>query len=214
MKSFYKSGLVYILLLLSFGLQSQVTAQWRGNDRKRIYDEKNLLKKWPQAGPQLFWKIDEIGNGYGSPAVTTDRIYITGEIDSIAYLFCLDHNGKIVWRTGFGKEWTKTFPGSRSTPTVDGKFVYATSGMGNMACFDAVTGMRRWYVDNKKNFHGRYIMHGHSESPLIDGDKVFLVPGGRDTNVVALDKLTGNLLGICKGKGERSAYNSPILVKL
>jgi outer membrane protein assembly factor BamB len=214
MKNNHKLGFILILLACSVSLQSQVTAQWRGNDRKGIYDEKNLLKSWPSGGPRLIWNVEFIGNGYGSPAVTTDRIYITGEIDSIAYLFALDLNGKLLWKSEFGKEWVKTFPGSRSTPTVDGNLIYVTSGLANLACFDANTGQRKWFIDMIKELHGQFTMHGHSESPLIDGDKVFLVPGGKDTNVVAIDKLTGKLLGICKGRGERPAYNTPILIKL
>ena len=214
MKVFFKTFLMLLILISTFSLQSQVTNQWRGNDRKGVYDEKNLLKSWPQGGPQLLWNVDFIGNGYGSPAITSDRIYITGEIDSIAYLFALDLNGKLIWKSDFGREWVKTFPGSRSTPTVDGNFVYVISGLGNIACFDAKSGVRKWFVDMMKELHGQFTMHGHSESPLIDDDKVFLVPGGKDTNVVAFNKLTGKILWICKGKGERPAYNAPVLVKL
>jgi outer membrane protein assembly factor BamB len=194
--------------------QSQIIYQWRGNDRKGIYNEHELLKIWPSAGPQLLWSVDNIGNGYGSPTITNDRIYITGEIDTVAYLFALDLKGKLIWKSDFGKEWVKTFPGSRSAPTVDGELIYITSGMGNLACFDAKTGVRKWFVDMMNDLHGQFIMHGHSESPLIDGEKVFLVPGGRDTNVVAFNKFTGKILWICKGKGERPAYNSPLLIKL
>ena len=197
-----------------FLVNAQVTAQWRGNDRKGVYDEKNLLKKWPSAGPELLWNVEIIGNGYGSPAVTGDRVYITGEIDSLAYLFSFDLKGKLLWKSDFGKEWVKTFPGSRSTPTVAGDLIYVTSGLGNLACFDARNGQKKWFVDMIRDLHGQSTMHGHSESPLVDGDKVFLVPGGKDTNVVAFDRMTGKILWICKGKGERPAYNSPVLISL
>jgi outer membrane protein assembly factor BamB len=214
MKTSFYSSILVLLVTLSTIVDAQEPAQWRGNDRKGIYYETNLLKSWPSAGPQLLWSIDDIGNGYGSPTVTADKIFITGEIDTMAYLFAFDLKGKLLWKSAFGKEWVKTFPGSRSAPTVDGNLVYVTSGMERIACFNGSSGQGLWYVNGIRELHGQYLMHGHSESPLIDGDLVFLVPGGKDTNVVAFNKITSMIQWICKGKGERAAYNSPMLIKL
>lgn len=211
--------LTILLLLVSFipvfvFSQSQATAEWRGHDRKGIYNEKDLLQKWPSTGPALLWSLNDIGNGYGSPAVTSDRIFITGEKDSIAWLYCLDHSGKQIWKTSVGKEWIFTFPGSRSTPTIVNDLMYVNTGLGNLACLETVTGKRKWFVDMLKDLHGRYTMHGHSESPLVNGDLVYLVPGGKDTNVVALNRFTGKISWISKGLGFLPAYNSPVLITL
>jgi outer membrane protein assembly factor BamB len=202
------------LLTLSSLSQAQLTTQWRANDRKGIYEETNLLKTWPTGGPQLLWSINDIGNGYGSPTISGDKLFITGEEDSTAYLMAFDLKGKQLWRTAYGSEWVKTFPGSRCAPTVDGNLVYVTTGNSKIACFNGSTGQGLWYVDGMKELHGQPLMHGFSEAPLIDGNKVFLVPGGKDTNVVALDKITGKIVWICKGNGERPAYNSPLLIRL
>ncbi len=210
-KTFY---LLSVFLLFATIVNAQITAQWRGNDRKGIYDEKNLLKTWTADGPKQLWINENIGNGYGAPAVTSDRLYITGELDSLAYLFAFDLKNNLLWKSDFGNEGVKTFQGSRSTPTVVGDLIYVCSGLGNVACFDAKTGQRKWFVDMMKEFHGQYLLHGHSESPMIDGDKVFLVPGGVDTNVVAMNRFTGKLVWKCKGNGERAGYNSPYLINL
>jgi outer membrane protein assembly factor BamB len=50
-------------------------------------------------------------------------------------------------------------------------------------------------------------MHGFSEAPVIDGDKVFCTPGGEKNNVVALNRFTGEMIWSCNGMGERMAYN-------
>ena len=68
----------------------------------------------------MLWKNEEIGNGYGSPTITADRIYICGEIDTTGYLFAFDHRGKLVWKTDYGKEWVVNYQGSRCAPTVVG----------------------------------------------------------------------------------------------
>lgn len=211
-----KKLFVLLVLLLQFGFNSkaQTIVQWRGSDRNGIYNEKNLLKSWPAEGPKLLWVNEGVGNGFGSESVTSDRIYITGEKDTIGYLSALDLKGNLIWKSDYGKEWVKTFPGSRSQPTVVGDLIYVCSGLGNLTCFDAKTGTKKWVIERQKDLHGKPTLHGHSESPLVDGDKVFVTPGGKDTNVVALNRFTGKILWVSKGKSERPAYNSPLLIKL
>lgn len=206
--------LVTILALLTISCYVQTTAQWRGMERNGFYPEKNLLKSWPPQGPAMLWKTESIGNGYGSPTVTGDRLYVAGEIDTTGYLFAFTHQGKLLWKSGYGKEWVVNYQGSRCAPTVVGDLIYVCSGLGNVVCFDAANGSKKWSVDMVDDLHGRFTLFGHAESSLIDGDKVFLVPGGKDTNVVAMDRFTGKIIWICKGQGEIPGYNSPNLIKL
>ncbi len=198
----------------SVSIQSQTIAQFRGTERNGVYNETNLLKTWPITGPELRWMNENIGNGYGSAAVTSDRLYINGEIDSTGFMFVFDLKGNLIWKADYGKEWVVNYNGSRSTPTVVGDLVYVCSGLGNITCFDANNGTKKWSKDMLKDFHGRFTMFGHAESILVDGDKLFLTPGGADTSVVALNRFTGKLVWKCKGTGEIPAYNSPILIQL
>jgi len=201
-------------LMFSLSVLSQEVLEWRGSDRSGIYPDKNLLNKWPETGPKLLWEFDELGNGYSSPAITSKNIFITGEIDSVNYLFSLDLQGKKLWKSKVGPEWITSYPGSRSTPTVVGDLIYISSGWGTVACFDANSGKEKWSVDMIKDLHAPQITFGFSESLLVDGDNVFCTPGSKDTNVVALNRFTGKINWICKGMGEKAAYSSPLLIKL
>jgi len=205
-------------LVLSFlligTLQAQEVLQWRGADRSGAYPGTNLLTSWPEAGPALLWETEGTGNGYGSPVITSKNIFINGEIDTINYLFALDLSGKILWKTKIGKEWVLNYPGDRSTPTIVGDLIYVTAGWGTVACIEMQTGKTKWSVDMIKDLHGRNNRFGLSESVVVEGDKVFCMPGGADTNVVALDRFSGKLLWTCKGKGEIPGYCSPLLVRL
>jgi len=201
-------------MLFSAEIRAQAVAQFRGTNRDGVYAEKNLLSIWTEEGPALLWSYNEIGNGYGPPSVTTDRIYVTGETDSTGFLYAFDKKGTLLWKSDYGYEWVKTFPGSRSTPTVTDGFIYVCSGLGNLTCFNSADGSKIWSVDMLKDLHGRFTYHGHAESPLVGGDLVFLTPGGADTNVVALNRFTGKIAWICKGFGETPGYNSPILISL
>ncbi|MCX6304898.1 MAG: PQQ-binding-like beta-propeller repeat protein [Bacteroidetes bacterium] len=206
--------LIAFLFVYSISGFVQTTAQWRGPERNGIFPESNLLKAWPAEGPAMLWKTEIIGNGYGAPTVTAGRIFITGEVDSTGYLFAFTLEGKLLWKSEYGKEWVVNYQGSRCAPTVAGDLVYVCSGLGDLACFDAGNGRKKWSVDMIHDLHGRFTLFGHAESSLIDGDKVFLVPGGKDTNVVAMNRFTGKIIWISKGQGEIPGYNSPYLIKL
>jgi outer membrane protein assembly factor BamB len=206
--------LVCLTVFISSGLMAQTIAQFRGLNRDGVFPEKNLLTSWPAEGPGLLWSNNEVGNGYGPPAITADRVYITGETDSTAWLFAFDHKGKLIWKSDFGKEWVASYQGSRSTPTVAGNLIYVCSGLGNLVCINAADGSKKWAVDMIKELGGRFTLYGQAESPLVDGDQIFLTPGGLENNVVAFNRFTGKINWTCKGSGEVPGYNSPILIKL
>ena len=50
--------------------------QWRGPQRDGISQESGLLKQWPVEGPKLLWQVNDIGDGYSTPAVVGTRIYL------------------------------------------------------------------------------------------------------------------------------------------
>ncbi|NQU52746.1 MAG: hypothetical protein HQ522_09430, partial [Bacteroidetes bacterium] len=78
------SILLIVLSFFSCSTKSPEIFQWRGKDRLGIFQEKNLLKIWPENGPKEIWFLEGIGSGYGSPTITDTEIYITGAIDSTA----------------------------------------------------------------------------------------------------------------------------------
>ena len=74
-----RSALFILLVFASLPGYVQTITQWRGAARNGIYQETNLLKSWPAEGPGQLWKIDSLGNGFASPVITADRIYVPGE---------------------------------------------------------------------------------------------------------------------------------------
>ncbi len=195
-------------------LSSQEIAQWRGANRDGIYNEPGLMQSWPVDGPKLLWHFDELGDGHSSAAVTKDRIYTCGTIDSKGYVFAFSPDGKLLWKLLFGEEWTESWPGVRSTPLIYNDKLYIISSFGKLVCMGAVRGNIIWTVDLMKTYEGQNITWGVTENLLIDGDKLFCTVGGTKNNVVALNKDNGKLIWSSAGNGEKSAYNSPILINL
>jgi outer membrane protein assembly factor BamB len=205
--------LTFLSLIFSIQFYSQDIAQWRGNNRDGIYNDKNLLKTWPAEGPKLLWHFDELGDGHASAAVTSDRVYTAGTANGNGFVIALDHSGKTIWKTEFGKEWTESWEGVRSTPMVAGDKIYTMSGYGVVVCIEAKTGKILWKVDFMKDYDGQNIQWGVTENLLLEGEKLICSPGGNDANVIALNKDTGKLIWKSKGDGEKSAYCSPQIIK-
>ena len=203
-----------VVLLFSCSQQKTKVYQWRGENRTGVFQEENLLKKWPDNGPEEIWVAEGIGNGYGSPTVTENELFVTGEIDSMAWMFCFDLNGELKWKQEFGKEWAKHYPGSRSAPTVVDDLIYVNSGAGTISCLNRENGTLVWQKDYVNDFDAIFPMHGFSEAPVVSGNKVFCTPGGKEHNVVALDRFTGDVVWTCEGMGERMGYNPGNIIEL
>lgn len=203
-----------LALLISCSNSKPEIYQWRGENRTGVFPEENLLNEWPEKGPEELWFAKGLGNGYGSPTVTESEIFITGEKDSVASLFCFDLNGELLWQNPCGKEWGRHYPGSRSAPTIVNDLVYTVTGMGVLSCMKRETGEVVWTKDYIDDLGGVLPMHGFSEAPVIDGDKVFCTPGGKVNNVAALDRFTGKLIWSNPGKGEVMGYNPGNLIEL
>jgi len=210
-----KIVLVFFLLSLLPGssfISGQIDSQWRGPERNGIYPAENLLKEWPEKGPQLVWSVEGLGEGFSSPAVTSDRIYLTGMDKSEGFLFAYNKKGDLIWKTSYGPEWNGSHSGARSSPTVVGDKIYLESAKGQVVCFDS-QGKRIWSVDLIKTFGAKNLEWGMTESLLVDGDRVFCTPGGPKVTVAALNRHSGETLWTVRSKGETSGYCSPCLVK-
>lgn len=200
--------------VITANIYSQEVLQWRGADRSGMYNESNLLKVWPTSGPTLLWESEDIGNGYGSPAITRQNIFIEGEMDSSNYLFKLNLSGKILWKTKIGREWVINYPGVRTTPTIVDNMVYVSTGWAQLACIDANSGKVIWTTDMMRDYHAKQITFGLSESVVVDDNKVYYSPGSPDTSMVALNRFTGKTIWVSKTLGEKTAYCSPLLINL
>jgi outer membrane protein assembly factor BamB len=200
------------ICLIAQSFASDNLSQWRGPNRDGQYPDKNLLNKWPADGPKVIWKADKIGKGHSSVAVANDRVYVNGKIKDEGFLHCFDQQGKLLWKSSYGSEWYKNYPGARSTPTVVGNEVYLISGTGKVCCFNSKSGELNWAIDMYEKFGAEQIEWGIAESPLVIGNLVICTPGGKESNVVALNRKNGETVWTSNGNGDASAYCSPILV--
>ena len=208
--------LICLFLLLgtfsAFSGNNEVYSQWRGPSRDGIYTCTGLMKAWPTDGPRLLWSFEGLGAGHGSVSFSQDKILVLGMPDTTGVLYAFDFAGNLLWKKPYGTEWHRNYTGTRSTPTVVNHHVYFMSGQGIVYCFDERNGNEVWSVDLLKAFDAENIQWGMAESLLVDGDQLICTPGGKEHNVVSLDRFTGKVIWTSPGRGEPSAYCSPVLV--
>ncbi len=201
-----------LLLLFFTAFSNQTNAQeqpgWRGPNRDGHFPEKNLLKSWPEEGPELVLEVENIGKGYSSPILDNGVIYTTGMIDTLDYITAILPDGTFKWQKSYGSSWNSSYPETRATPVIDKDRIYVQSGMGQVSCLQKDNGDVLWTVDVDKQFQSEYHNWGNSETPLIVDDMVICTPGGSTTSVVALNKLTGELIWQSESVGGARAYAS------
>jgi outer membrane protein assembly factor BamB len=195
---------------------------FRGPGRTAVSSDAGLLHAWPAGGPKLIWESQGAGRGYSSLAVAGPYIFTLGDAPSTAedkdeYLLCFDRDsGKQLWKTKTGLAWTADNPnwhGARSTPTADGALIYVVTPHGELVCCDTASGEERWRKNLKNDFQGnKGDKWGYSESPLIDGDLLICTPGGSTTTMVALNKVTGDVIWKTAREGDRGAGHSSAVV--
>jgi outer membrane protein assembly factor BamB len=217
---------VVLALLMSLALEAaESQPHWptfRGADRLAFSPDTGLLKEWPADGPKLIWESEGAGRGYSSLAIADGRIYTLGDgpstvDDKDEFLTCFDEaTGKQLWLTKTGPAWNSDNPSwqsSRSTPSVDGERVYVVTPYGVLLCCESATGKELWRKDLVSEFDGKKgDKWKYSESVLVDGDKVICTPGGEKQTMVALNKLTGDVIWTTDREGNRGAGHASAAV--
>ncbi len=196
-----------LLIFWGAGIKAQIV-QWRGPARDGQFAETGLLTEWPEDGPTQVLEVEGIGKGYSSAIFENGMIYTSGMIDTMDYLSAINPDGSFKWQVAYGRSWNKSFPDTRSTPVIEENRIYVQSGTGQVSCIDKETGKAIWEVDVDKDFNGEYHIWGNSETVLLCDDKVIVSPGGQETSIVALDKMTGKEIWQTKSLGGPRAYAS------
>ena len=209
----YFISLLFVLFISSPLLRAQESAQWRGPNRDGIYQESGLLKQWPAQGPSILWTSEGFGNGYASVIVTNDMVFTTGADDTLGYVYGLDKQGKHLWKTYFGIEWSQSYPGTRTTPTYYSGKLLIHSSMGMAVCLDAKTGKILWQEDLNSKYNIELPRWGISEAPLVYNNMVIFTPGGETIAMIAKDVETGKTIWESEIKGLKQAYNSPCVIE-
>jgi outer membrane protein assembly factor BamB len=201
--------LMISVLNVSFGQQYG----WRGPGRSGVYNEKGLMKIWPDSGPSLLWEVTGIGKGYSSATVTDGDVYITGTINGKDVLSALTQDGKKKWEVEYGGiTETVNSPEARCTPTYSNGKILVISGKGDLVCVTK-EGKIAWQVNYYQKYSAAVQRFGISESPLVVDKKVIATPGGNKASMVAFNIENGKVVWETPPLNEGTQYTNPLLIE-
>ncbi len=204
-----------LLLTTAFvsSLQATDWPTWRGPNRDGLSTETGLLKQWPAGGPTLAWKATAAGVGYSSLSVANGRIFTMGDGPDASFVRAYNEkDGKPLWVSAPVGKPGGSYKGTRCTPTVDGDLVYALGQFGDFVCLQVKDGKEVWRKNLTTDFGGRFSGWQYTESPLVDGNKVLVTPGGKNGAIVALDKKSGSTIWQSKEFTDGAHYSSIVPV--
>lgn len=176
--------------------------QWRGANRDGISAETGWRKDWPADGPRALWRV-KVGEGMSSPVIAGGRLFTQGnDGQDKEQIFALDAaTGEELWKHSLPcKTSAHEMPivpnGPGATPTVAGGHVFAVTREGDLVCIEANTGQLAWRKNLVTDLGGKRPIYGFSQSPLVEGNTVFVDLGAekeKTGSTAALDASTGEV---------------------
>ncbi|AHW62244.1 Outer membrane protein assembly factor BamB, contains PQQ-like beta-propeller repeat [Draconibacterium orientale] len=197
-------------------IHAQDWPQFLGPERNSTSPQKNLLREWPETGPEVLWSV-EVKKGYGGPVIKDGKVYLLDRDDATGDIMrCFDFNsGNELWSFAYDAPGTVSYSGSRSIPTVDGNKVYSCGPYGDLYCIDVDTHKPVWNKNIMTDFGGTQIpVWAISQCPLIYGD-LLIVSYSKDpyAGLVAYNKQTGDIVWKTDANGNET-YASPTIIKI
>ena len=216
-----KGKAALIELLVTVSVAGSLAADWPwiyGPGRNSISDQKGVLRTWPKEGPKVLWTAP-VGVGFGGPAVSGGKVYLLDRDEKVGdTLRVFDFStGKELWSFAYDSPGGFMFPGSRTTPTVEGDLVYTVGPLGDLHAISTSTRKPVWRKNIWKDFGapgGDLPRWGIVQNPLVHGGLVIVAPQAPEATVVAYDKLTGELKWKSPVLSGGVGYVSPSIVKV
>lgn len=207
-----------LLALLAPSAGAEEWPQWRGPDRDGHAPMFEVPATWPDA-PSEVWKV-EVGEGYASPVVTDDRIYLMARQGDDEVAMALDlADGKVLWNHRFPTPYTmhqaavKYGQGPKSTPVVADGVACFLGIDARFSCHDTKDGKVLWVRDFSDKSGIEETFCGSSISPLVHNGLVYMHLGDdRAGRLFAADLRTGKEAWGWEGQGP--GYASPLILDI
>lgn len=185
--------------------------QWRGPTREGKPAPSvagGLVDSFPGA---LAWEHSP-GEGYSSPVVAGNRVYMMGRREPDETLCCLElATGKTVWEQSWPTPFKCDFGnGPRATPVLANGKVVSIGIAGDLRVVNADDGKPAWSVRFADGLARAAPQWGYSGSPLVLGDLV-IAQAGAPAGLVAWDLATGREVWRAAGlDSDPAGYSSPV----
>ena len=218
-----------LFLSSSFPANGDDWPQWFGPHRDGVWRETGIVAEIPSDGLPVKWRVP-VSWGYSGPAVVGNRVYVMDyvvETGNIANnpggaskltgqerVLCLDaQSGEILWDYAYDQPYGISYAGGpRCTPTIDEGKLYALGAEGRLTCLDATTGEKIWDKLLTEAYETKTAIWGYASHPLVEGDLVITLAGGKNSVCVAFNKHTGEEVWTALSARE-PGYGTPTIIE-
>lgn len=217
--------------------------QWLGPNRDAVWREDGVLEQFPPTGPKLRWKTSIAGGYCGPAVangrvyvcdwvaadtqgeakylhdgpVPRNTNFVRRMLPGNERVLCLDEKtGKVIWKHEYDCPYSSVATyaiGPRATPTADGDRLYTLGAEGHLHCLDSRTGGVIWSRNYQKDYSVPVPNWGFAAPPLVRGEALICIVGGKGTTCVAFDKRTGKELWRALSSKE-PGYSAPVMRKV
>lgn len=175
-----------VMIMLALGAYALGSAQgipgdypqWRGKDRDGSASGFVQPSRWPEALTQR-WRV-EVGEGYASPLVVGNIVYVFSRSDGREVLSAFDaETGGKLWQSGYALPYSPSSPtaahgsGPKATPLYHDHKVITLGVSGIVAAFEAQKGTLMWRTAEPSETP----FFSAASSPVGDGRFAITHPG-------------------------------------
>lgn len=191
--------------------------QWRGPTRDGVWPETGIVERFATRELPIKWRA-AIGSGYNGPTAADGRVFVMDRVTQPSQqerVHCFNAaSGERLWSYAYDcvYERVQYTAGPRASVTIFDGRAYALGTMGHLHCLDAKSGAVLWSHDGRREYQARVPVWGITAAPLIEGDLVIAVIGGKENAcVMAFDRITGQERW--RALNDPPSYSAPIIIE-
>lgn len=191
--------------------------QFLGPDRSGAADQsETVAKAFPPGGAKVLW-THPLGNGFAGPTVAAGKVVVMHRVEDKVIVQALDaKKGDELWRFSYETSYADTMGfdnGPRACPTIAQGKVILHGADGLVHALNLADGKLHWTYDSAKDAGSPQGFFGRASAPLVAGDKVILMTGGKSATgpagLTALNLADGTRAW--QAVDDEASYTSPML---
>lgn len=221
-----RAGLLLAASVIGFQTHAEDWPQWRGPATTGYVPSSCWMPATLPETPKTLWKAP-MGDGVASPVVADGRVFILETVADKEVLRAFDaKSGKDLWTHDMDKRYEDTQgKGARSTPTVSGDKIFATSCRGEFHCVNVKDGRLLWKKNFAADFNALFFgetkdflangasRHGNNGSPALYGKNILVEVGGTNgASVVSFKQSNGDI--VWKAENDQAGYAAAVIEKV
>jgi outer membrane protein assembly factor BamB len=194
--------------------------QYRGANHDGISTE-SIRTNWDELPPRQIWKVP-LDPGLSSFSVSSGKAFTQvrrniGGQDKEVCIALDSETGQELWVTPLG---IADYPdggvgsddGPRSTPSVEGDFVYVLTSYLRLVCLEVGDGHVVWSRDLVADYGGKVVAWQNAASPLLEADLIFVNGNAPGKRLLALHKADGS--EAWKGQDDPMTQATPVVTTI